>query len=215
MKIYTLFIVICITALQSGCVTGRRTVALPIATLSSTGAAAKGEFAVVAVTDNRAFQNKPSEPFIPSINGDVTSLSPEQKSLMIGRQRNTYGKALGDIALPAGDSVKERTKALVEAIMKSRGYSLGASSPAGTSADISIDEFWAWGTPGVFSVSFEARVSCTLTLKRSDKSTRIVVQGYGINRGQFAKDENWQQAYDRAFADFATKLNTELEKNQF
>ena len=214
MKIYTLFIAIFITALQSGCVVGRRTVALPIATLGSTGAA-KGEFSVVSVTDDRTFQNKPSEPSTPSIDGDVASLSAEQKSLMIGRQRNTYGKAMGDIALPAGDSVKERTKLLVQEIMKSRGYTIVSSPSAANTAEISIDQFWAWGTPGMWSVAFEARVYCTLTLKRSDKSAKIVVQGNGTNRGQVAKNENWQSAYDRAFADFVTKLNAELDKNQF
>jgi hypothetical protein len=32
---------------------------------------------------------------------------------MIGRQRNGFGKAMGDMALPADDSVTKRTRLLV------------------------------------------------------------------------------------------------------
>jgi len=33
-----------------------------------------------------------------------------------------------------------------------------------------------------------------------------IVKGYGLNHGQFAKDANWQQAYEPAFEDFIANL---------
>jgi len=64
-------------------------------------------------------------------------------------------------------------------------------------------------------VSFEARVYCTLTLKRPDKEGTIVIKGYGINRGQIASDENWALAYNRAFLDFLEKARGEIDRAGF
>jgi len=172
----------------------------------------KGGFYIGAITDTRDFQNKPSDPSTPSVDGDVNALSQDQKGLMIGRQRNTYGMALGDIALPADDSVIKRTRLLLEEGLKHRGYQISADPSVPNCATVSINEFWAWFTPGFWSVSFEARVYCTITLKKPDGSVKLVVKGYGINRGQVASDANWQLAYDNAFRDFLSKFDAELEK---
>ena len=81
---------------QSGCVTGRRSLSLPVSTHDAPSAT-RGQVYIATVTDNRHFENKPSDPSIPSIDGDVTKLSAAEKDRMIGRQRNTWGKAMGDI----------------------------------------------------------------------------------------------------------------------
>lgn len=214
MKIHPILAAIAVSLLLSGCVVGRRTVALEIPT-ETTGSSTKGAMHIAAVTDNRKFENKPAAPSTPSIDGDVTSMNEAQKSTMIGRQRNTYGKAMGDIALPAGDSVAQKARALVAEALKRRGYTLSDDASAPNTASVSIDEFWAWFTPGMWSVSFEARVYCTLELKRSDTASTMTIKGYGINRGQVAKDANWKLAFDRAFEDFLAKFGPELDKTAF
>lgn len=215
MKLHLLLLALAVTVIQSGCVVGRRTVPLSIPAQATAPAANKGAIAITSVTDARVFQNKPTDPAVPSIDGDVGSMSADQKSGMIGRQRNTYGKAMGDIALPAGDSVVQRSRLLVEEGLKRRGYTISADASAPNTASVTIDEFWAWFSPGMFSVSFEARVYCTLTLKKADGSAKVTVKGYGINKGQVASDANWQLAYTRAFEDFLSKMNTELDKAGF
>jgi uncharacterized lipoprotein YajG len=200
--------------LLTGCVTGRRSIALNVPTLA-VSTAAKGAFHIAGVVDNRAFQNKPSDPSTPSVDGDVTALSAEQKATMIGRQRNTYGHAMGDIALPAGDSVIQRTRLLLEQGLKHRGYEISPDPSAPYSASVSIDEFWAWSTPGFLSLPFEARVYCTVILKKASDQSTVIVKGYGINHGQVASDGNWQLAYDAAFQDFLNKLDAELTKAGF
>src|SRR5271170_1939758 len=132
MKTYILVFFASIMILQSGCVVGRRTVDLPVPALGA-GGSSRGDICVTSVTDARQFQNKPSDPSTPSIDGNVETLSAEQKSLMIGRQRNGFGMAMGDIALPAGDSVIQRAKLLVEEALKHRGYKI-SSDPAATSS---------------------------------------------------------------------------------
>ena len=214
MKLQVLVLSMVIALLQTGCVLGRRTIEIPIP-IAEAPPSVKGEVHIASVIDNRVFRNKPRAPSIPSVDGDVDSFSADQKALMIGRQRNTYGMAMGDIALPAEDSVVIRAKLLLGEGLKRRGYriSSGASSPH--SASISIDEFWAWFTPGFLSISFESRIYCTIVLRKSDGSFTVVVKGYGITRGQVASDANWQLAYDLAFRDFLSKLDAELDKVGF
>ena len=203
-----------IALLQTGCVTGRRTVSLPIPPLDA-ATTKKGEVYIASITDARIFQKKPAAPSTPSVKGNINSLTTAQKILMIGRQRNTYGVAMGDIALPADDSVIKRVKLLIEEGFQHRGYQITSDSSILNSASISIDEFWAWFTPGFWSVSFEAKVCCAITLKKPDSSVKLLVNGYGINRGQVASDANWQSAYDLAFRDFLSKLDAELFKVGF
>ena len=197
--------------LLTGCVVGRRTVDIPIQSIRE-HSGGKGEIFIGNIEDNRVFQNKPSDPSIPSIDGNVHSITPQQKEVMIGRQRNAWGRAMGDIALPVGDSVVTRTKRLLEEGFRSRGYRIASDSSAPNSASATIDEFWSWGSPGFWSISFEARVYCTIKLTKSDGSSTIVVEGYGINKGQIASDANWQLAYQRAFQDFLSKLDSKMDE---
>jgi Uncharacterized lipoprotein len=198
----------------TGCVMGRRTISLDTPT-APTSTASKGTAAVTAVVDNRAFENKPKEPSTPSIDGDVKKMSAEIREVMIGRQRNTYGMAMGDIALSTGQTVPQQVRSLVETGLKSRGYTVTSDNSADTKVDVSIDQFWAWFSPGLFTVSFEARIYCTLTLIKNDKKTLIMIQGNGVNQGQIASNANWKLAYSRAYKDFLEKLASALEKIGF
>ncbi len=201
--------------LQTGCVVGRRTVALSVPPAAVAAEVTKGDLRIASVVDQRVFENKPSDPSTPSIDGDVGEMSAAVKDTMIGRQRNGYGKAMGDIALPSGDSVSERARAVVEQGLRQHGYRISTATDAATSAEVAVDEFWAWFSPGFMSVGFEARVYCTLTLRKADKSATVVIKGYGENRGQIASDANWQLAYERAFTDFLAKIGPELDQAGF
>ncbi len=211
MKLYLVLLSIAAVFTQSGCVTGRRTFSVPVPT-ATVGAVTKGSIYISSVSDDRIFQNKPSDPSIPSIDGDVSTLSAVEKDRMIGRQRNTWGKAMGDIALADNDTVTKRVRALVEEGLRRKGYEVSSDPAAPTSIAISVDEFWAWMTPGFFALSFEAKVSTSLTLKDAQGSAKMVVKGQGLNHGQVAKDGNWQEAFEPAFEQFLANFSSELDK---
>ena len=195
--------------LLTGCVAGRRTIDLSVPS-SPQITVEKGEIFIGRIEDNRTFQNNPSDPTNPSIDGDVTSLTEKQKGLMIGRQRGGFGQAAGDVGLPANDSVMTRTRLLLEEGFKKRGYSITSDSSALNSVTATINQFWGWITPRIFTISFEARVNCTITLTKPDGLSTIIVQGYGRNQGQMPSDANWQLAYQRAFQDFLSQLDSKL-----
>ena len=202
-----------VLVLETGCVVGRRTVDLPVAAPGAAPAQARGHIYIAAVTDDRVFQNKPDDPSTPSIDGDVNTLSAADKDKMIGRQRNGFGHAMGDIALPAGDSVTQRVRALVAQGLARAGYVVTSAPGAPNTATVSINEFWAWSTPGFATLTFEAKIATALTIDNGDGSKHALsVKGYGLNHGQVAKNANWQEAYTPAFDDFESNLGAELQK---
>ena len=214
-KLLQLIAVVFLIIFLTGCAgLGRRTIDLSIPSLPKS-AGEKGQIFIGGIEDNRIFENDPSDAFVPSIDGDVNSLTPKEKGMMIGRQRGTYGNAMGDVALPADHSVVERTRGLLKEGFKRRGYTISSDSNAANSASATIDQFWAWFTPGFMMFTFEARVNCTITLTNADDSSTIVVEGYGSNKGQVASDGNWQVAYSRAFLDFLSKLDSRLVEAGF
>jgi hypothetical protein len=211
-KIPVLAVSLLVCFFMSGCVVGRRTVALSVPTAPSVGQPTKGTIVLKTVVDNRKFENNPSEPSTPSIDGDVTKLSAEQRKAFIGRQRNGFGRAMGDIAMPAGQTVETQTYDLIKQALSRRGYAVVAQGDSKDSADVSIDEFWAWFTPGFATISFESRITCKLTVRHGDQVQNLTISGHGLNVGQIASDANWALAYARGFDDFLSKLDAELAK---
>jgi hypothetical protein len=195
---------------QAGCVTGRRSLSLPVST-RNVQSAIRGPVYIATITDDRQFQNKPSDPSIPSIDGDVTKLSAAEKDRMIGRQRNTFGKAMGDIGLKDDDAVTKRVRLLVEEGLRRKGYGISDDPKDPVSAAVSVEEFWGWGTPGFWTLTFEAKIQCTISVNNGASVQKAIVKGYGINHGQVAKDINWQEAFDPAFEDFMTNLGTQWD----
>lgn len=204
----TLAVVLVACALSAGCVTGRRMIALetPVQTPPE---AARGTIVIGAVTDARKFENKPPQPSTPSIDGDVNSASRDTLKTMIGRQRNGYGAAMGDVALANGATVESQTRSLIAEGLKRRGYNVSDGGGA-DALTVNIDEFWGWFSPGFATVSFEARIRTALSMMAGGEKRELVVNGYGINKGQVASDANWQIAYARAFEDYLKNLDTAL-----
>lgn len=198
----------------SGCVTGRRSfdIAVPKGQVSS---ANKGTFAITAVTDNRVFADKDSSPSTPSVHGKVAEFSAEQLSHFIGRQRNTYGHAMGDITFPGNETVQDKIKELLTEGLRRHGYTLGEAGSADHQMSVNIDKFWAWTNPGFLALSFEANVACKLTVTKAAGAPPVVleIKGYNESHGQFAKNKNWQQSYDAAFDQFLKDLDQQLTNN--
>lgn len=209
MKIVSFALLALVVLSTSGCVTGRRSIALETPTTVATSSN-RGTVALASVVDQRVFQNKPSDPSTPSIDGDVNKANRDVLKTMIGRQRNGWGKAMGDIQLTGGDTVEAQMRHLVAEGFRRRGYSVSESQSGDHVARVAIDKFWAWFTPGFWAVDFEAQLSCELSIDTAGSARKVTVTGYGKNVGQVASDLNWQQAYERAFTDFLQKFDSAL-----
>lgn len=202
------FIMVSVT----GCVTGRRSFDLSVPSMGTDSSAViKGTVLIGKITDDRHFENKPSSPSTPSVDGDVSQLSSSTKNALIGRQRNTFGMALGDIVLPEGENVQGKVAALLTEGLKQSGYSITATSAEGNSVSAEIEQFWEWMTPGAIALTFEAKITCRIEVFINGKHAIFHVNGYGLNHGQVARDGNWQKAYTIAYKDFLSDLAVQLK----
>lgn len=195
----------------TGCVTGTRQVDLAAPSYDA-GKSANADVYLVAVKDNRTFEANPDRPSIPSVKGDLAETPAEKRATLIGRQRNGYGKAMGDVALPGDLTVMDKTQELLRNGLESRGYNVTTNPGSPVQVKASIDEFWGWFNPGFWAVSFQARVSSTLEVMTKQGKYRFTVHGYGKNTGQVASDANWQLAFDRAMVDFLKNLDAKLDE---
>jgi len=139
-------------------------------------------------------------------------MSEDKLNTFIGRQRSGYGAALGQVALPAGGTVQEKMRDLLSKGLESRGYTVSDNPDSEIKLDISIEKFWAWFTPGLFAVTFEAEVDADLNASAGSGDKRTRVESYGLNKGQVGSNANWILTYDRAFNDFLNKLDEKLDE---
>jgi hypothetical protein len=203
--------------LLCGCVAGRRSfdVGLESGSVAPAEPASKGMLSFGEVTDSRHFENKPEDPSTPSVHGDVNALTADERSRFIGRQRNTYGHAMGDVVLPEGRTVQTKIVEILSEGLRRRGYAIVVPEPGSGRVSVDVQDFWSWMTPGFIALSFEARIGCKVTIEANGKRATFQVRGYALNHGQIAKDKNWQEAYEEAFADFLKDFDLQLSDNGF
>lgn len=171
------------------------------------------------VRDLRRFEENPRDPSIPSLKkGSDYALDAEGRKRAIARKRNGYGMAMGDILLEGEDTVETLARGLVEKGLRERGYRVlaaGETAPADAlQLQVDINEFWAWFSPGFWSVSMEAKLRFDIRADGPAGQQTFSIPAYGINKGQSGREANWRLAYDRAFEDYLAKQRDSFSARQ-
>jgi hypothetical protein len=155
----------------SGCATNRSEVSLaPVASQSALApqpSANARPIVLRTVTDARVFEVKPRDPSIPSLGFEgAPSATAEVKARAIGRKRNTYGMALGDVLLEPGDSVEQVIRKEVAEALREAGYRVVAA-PASADVpvmDVRIGQFWSWIQPGFWAITIHTKIGTELVV---------------------------------------------------
>jgi hypothetical protein len=209
----------------SACATTRGEMSLAVPETASVAAAPTGAtggdrvVVIESVQDLRVFEENPRDPSIPSLKkGSDYVLDAEGRKRAIARKRNGYGKAMGDILLEGEETVETLSRDLVVRGLAERGYRVlaeGETAPADAlRVKVGVREFWAWFSPGFWSVSMEAKLRLDLEMQGPDGARRFSVPAYGINKGQSGREANWRVAYDRAFEDYMAKQRAAFDQNR-
>jgi hypothetical protein len=204
-------VLILISALaMAGCATTRGSMALTVPPASVVSSGSTPVY-INQIADERVFEDKPAHPSTPSLKGGrAASESETIKSRAIARKRNSYGMALGDILLDGNQTVVDVMRSLLREGFQEAGYYVvddrSKLGEEGLEVGVEIKEFWAWFTPGFFSVSMESQIESALHVKQGDDTRRIDVRAYGKNSGQSGREGNWIEAYRRAFEDYKAKI---------
>lgn len=146
-----------LAALATGCATHRSVVTAEPqkVTENATGKAV----VITRVTDLRTFEAAPSEPSTPSLmDGAITDKATTSRA--VGRKRGGFGKALGDVLLPEGQTVEDLVRETVSNSLREAGYRVvpeAGAPPDALGLEVGINEFWTWFSPGFWFVTLNFR----------------------------------------------------------
>src|SRR5579862_4194778 len=122
---------------------------------------------IIAVRDLRKFEASPSDAGTPSLRNATEINDPNITSRAIGRKRGSLGAALGDVALPPGQTVAGLVQGAAQKALEDKGYAVvGTTSPHyATALPLSIDiiDFWSWLSPYGAAVRIDFKSTLNLT----------------------------------------------------
>jgi len=157
--------------------------------------------------DQREFSDAPAYPSMPSLK-EPSQLGDKQiTSRAIGRKRNTFGAALGDVLLAPPQTVASLVGDAVRNGLRDAGYRVvdggDAANAAAPRVTVRVIEFWNWTTPGMdIKLDHTSRIILEGGLPALRQPLIITTEG---REGYFAVSES-------AWAPFILKRLNELRQ---
>lgn len=184
---WTTFSAVVLVGLFSGCTTQ---FTFDVQPTRAPPSSAKGFVKIAEVRDNRRFEVAPKDPFMPSLQNPKEVSSGAITSRAIGRQRNSNGKALGNVLLPDGRTVELVVREAVTKALAELDYAVvDARSPQFENAlpmQVDVEQFWTWFTPRppiIGGGSVEFRVVLVLKAEALTGRKEVIAIGYAIGKG--------------------------------
>ncbi|MDT8379893.1 MAG: hypothetical protein RQ739_13480 [Desulfotignum sp.] len=218
-KVFTIkfSVILVLMIILSGCATNRGIVRLDVPSSGSTDTQLNGKMVVIeSVKDNRQFQEDPKTQDIPSLGfGGAASATDEIKKRAIGRKRNGFGKALGDILLEEGQTVETVIENALKTAFSEQGYRVvqEKSKTADTITVVaSIEKFWAYMTPGFWAITLSSDISTDVVLKipENGKVEEKIITVRSEGKYQTGIEENWMEVVHGAIQKYIDALKKEL-----
>jgi hypothetical protein len=201
-KGFSKLVALCCCMMLAGCATSRSEIALHSPRVVAPAATTNSEQRVVVIgtiTDERTFEEAPSDPSTPSLGfGGADKATADVKSRAIGRKRNGYGKALGDVLLQPGQTVESEIKENLTAAFMQAGYQVKDQADAGPSAlvvDVHIKQFWSWFTPGFWAVTLSSNIATDLAFKGAQAP--MAVSSHVEDKHAAATESDWIEITDK------------------
>jgi len=197
----------------SACAVGRSVVDIqaPVSTASAppSGPAVK----ITDVRDLRQFEVNPRDPSQPSL-GDADEIkNPAITSRAIGRKRNGYGMAIGDVALPEGTTVMVLVRGAVQKALQDQGYRVVTEGspdyPTAAPLTVSITQFWAWFTPG-FEVTAQSKSAIIMSGDQLLTTSPAAAEGYARYGTVAVFESTWKDVVERGVADLSTNVAAQI-----
>jgi len=207
-------LVLAASIILGGCATSRSElrVTAPAGPPTTTANANAPAAYIRTVKDERVFEQAPSDPSTPSLGFEgAANATAEAKARAIGRKRNTYGMALGDVFLQDGQTVEGIVRENLAAALRDAGYNVRNDAP-GTSPSLVIDvhirKFWAWIRPGFWAITVNTDIATDLNLSTTSSPVPVVVH---VDDGRaFVTDAAWLETVDKALQAYRREATQKL-----
>lgn len=202
----------CVSILLAGCATNRSVLDIPAPAPASVATSNGKQVCIAAVTDKRVFEENPRQPSTPSLSPREAQDS-ETRLRAIGRKRNTFGMALGDIVLKEGTTVESLTRTAIRLAFVEKGYTVvecdGAAQTAVVKADIA--QFWSWFNPGFATVTVSTEISTDLSIASSEENKTLKVYAKASDGYLGATENAWREVATKSMQNYLTELGKQLQ----
>jgi hypothetical protein len=202
--------------LMSGCATSRSEIKLHTPTVVAPATTeSSGQHVVVIgkITDERAFAEAPDDPSTPTLGfGGADKATAEIKARAVGRKRNTYGKALGDVLLQPGQTVEGTVRENLVAAFEQAGYRVRAENDAGPSplvVDVHIKQFWSWFTPGFWAITLSNNIATDLVFNGT--GAPVTVSTHVEDKHAAATEGDWMQIVDKGLEAYRAQVTKRMQ----
>ncbi|TJZ77588.1 hypothetical protein [Chitiniphilus eburneus] len=199
--------------LLTGCATSRSVVSIPAGEIKPAQVANGKTVYFASLTDARVFEAKPKEPNIPSLDPSE-SQSAEIQARAIARKRNGYGKALGDILLPADETAPALVRKSLEKAFVEQGYTVITDptqvKPDTFVVDVAVTKMWAWMNPGFMALTLSAEVATDLKIKQAEQARSESLAVKESAQFQTGMESNWVEVVQKALAAFTEQAKQKL-----
>lgn len=201
-----------IAIVVTGCATSRSNLDVQIP--KAQNAQSNGKLVYInSVADKRVFQVNPPNPDIPSL--DPSEDQNEQIKLRaIGRKRNGFGKALGDMLLKEGETVQSLTNQSIQQAFTEKGYTVLSSKDQVTKdtyiVDANIQKFWAWMNPGFWQITLSSEITTDLAIKAPKGATSQQISVKAADGYQVATEANWTEIIQKSIQLYINDLKSKL-----
>lgn len=192
-----------LAASLSACALDRSTITLDQAKVDIPAGSQVTAVKFVNVSDDRYFDSAPPNPDTPSLaKSDIDNAA--LKARAIGRKRNGYGMALGDVVLPEGTTVSGVVRTAVANGFNLAGYRVvEAGDPdfdKAASVDVQIDKFWCWVQMGFWSLKVHNASEVELSGVPGSAQPKLTVQGGVADSSMAVTESRWKETATKGLA---------------
>lgn len=195
----------------AGCATSRSELRVQAPVAVQSVASDAPVVVIRTVTDERVFEEKPRDPSTPSLGfGGAANATAEVRARAIGRKRNGYGKAMGDVLLEPGQTVEALLLHTLKAGLQDAGFQVRDASDADATAtviDVRMQKFWSWFQPGFWAIKLHAQISTELSVEGGGSTIQIDVNTEDSR--QMATESAWLEIIQQALVEYQTRIKAE------
>ncbi|VXC13743.1 Predicted component of the type VI protein secretion system [Pseudomonas sp. 8Z] len=207
-KMLKLVTVSFLLALCVGCATSRSEVdVMPASLDKASNTASLGKKVYINTVDERVFEAKPKQADIPSLkNAEISDRAITERA--IGRKRNGYGKALGDVLLPSGRTISALVGESVASAYRQAGYEV-VTKPETSAAEVKVHvkEFWSWFSPGFFYVTVNNKSRLNIETDGQQSMEIVTFKSDGM---QAVTDSDWKAITEAGLQEIAKETASKL-----
>lgn len=169
---------------------------------------------IVSVDDQRDFFIDPKTPDKPSLHDDAIH-DKAITSRAIGRRRNAFGAAAGDLVLPQGETVSAHVGAVLADGFRQAGYRVLNSGDAGYDQAVPvkavIKQYWTWIEVSI-DFRFNGRTEIELDSPLPALNASRIVGGHVEFEDGMAFDSDWRKINEQNLQELSKQTAAMLAK---